>query len=116
MRHDKDKSSPAILNLSQKVYQRSLIFYPKDLRGDFGSEMIEVFDEQLSEAYSRSGLAGLLRVWFSAMCEFVTVGLPGRLGARMVPIVAVTVVLAFMVWFASYITYVMETACPGCGH
>jgi hypothetical protein len=34
----------------------------------------------------------------------------------MVPIVAVTAALALMVWFAGYIGYVMETACPGCGH
>jgi hypothetical protein len=33
-----------------------------------------------------------------------------------VPIFAVTVDLAFMLWFASYIGYVMETACPGCSH
>ena len=116
MRHDKEKASPAILELSHKVYEKSLLFYPSDLRGDFGSEMIEVFDEQVSEAYSRSGFVGLLRVWFSATREFVTVALPGRLSGRMVPIAAVTVVLAFMVWFAGYIGYVMETACPGCGH
>jgi hypothetical protein len=34
----------------------------------------------------------------------------------MVPIVAVTAALALMVWFAGYIGYVMETACPGCSH
>jgi hypothetical protein len=116
VRHDKEKASPAIVVVSHKVYEKSLLFYPNDLRGDFGSEMIEVFDEQLWEAYSRSGFVGLLRVWFSATREFVTVALPGRLGGRMVPIAAVTVVLAFMMWFAGYVGYVMGTACPGCGH
>ena len=115
MRHDKEKAGPAILDVSHKVYEKSLLFYPSDLRGDFGSEMIEVFDEQVSEAYSRSGFVGLLRVWFSVTCEFVTVALPGP-GGRMLPIAAVTVVLAFLVWFAGYVGYVMGTACPGCGH
>lgn len=115
MKHDKEKASPAILDVIHKVYEKSLLVYPNDLRGDFGSEMIEVFDEQVSEAYSRSGFVGLLRVWFSVAREFVTVALPGRLGGRMLPIAAVTVVLAFMGWFAGYIGYVMETACPGCG-
>lgn len=114
MKHDKEKST--ILDVSHKVYERSLIFYPEDLRGHFASEMIEDFDEQVSEAYSGSGLAGLLRVWFRAMREIVTVGLPGRFAERTIPIVAVTATLAFMAWFAGYIGYVMETACPGCWH
>jgi hypothetical protein len=57
-----------------------------------------------------------LRVWFSATREIVTVAFPGRVAARAIPIVAVTATLAFMLWFASYIGYVMKTACPGCGH
>ena len=106
----------AVLDVSHKVYQRSIFLYPKDLRGDFGTEMIEVFDEQVLEAYSRSGLPDLLRVWFSATREFVTIALPARLAERMVPIVGVTAALALMAWFAGHIGYVMETACPGCGH
>jgi hypothetical protein len=78
--------------------------------------MIEVFDKQVSDAYSRSGFAGILRVWFNATREIVTVALPGRLAERMLPIVAVTAALALMAWLAGYIGYVMETACPGCGH
>jgi len=105
-----------VLAVSHKVYARSLVLYPGDLRRDFGAEMIEVFDEQVSDAYSRSGFAGLLRVWLGAMREFVAIALPGRFAERMVPIFAVTATLAFMLWFASYIGYVMETACPGCSH
>ena len=114
MKHDRNRS--VILDASHKVYEKSLIFYPKDVRSDFGGEMADVFDEQVAEAYWRSGFAGLLRVWLRAAREFVTVALPGRLGGRMVPMAAVTVVLALMLWFAGYIGHVMETACPGCGH
>jgi hypothetical protein len=105
-----------MLDASRKVYERSLVCYPKHLREDFGNEMMQVFDEQVSDAYSRSGLAGILRVWFSATREIVTVALPGRFAERAFLIVGVTASLAFMLWFASYIGYVMETACPGCGH
>lgn len=105
----------AILKFNHKIYESILIFYPKDLRGDFGNEMIEVFDEQAWEAYSRRGSSGLLRVWFNATWEIVTVAFPGRLVGRGIPIIAVTATLAFMVWFASYISFVMETACSGCG-
>jgi len=114
VRHAKTKST--ILDVSHKGYERFLILYPRDVRSDFGSEMIDVFNEQLTEAYSRSGFAGLLRVWCRAMLEFVTVALPGRLAGRAVPTLAVMATLAFMAWFAGYIGYVMETACPGCVH
>ncbi len=114
MQHGKKKST--VLDVSHRIYEASLIFYVKDFRGEFGSEMIEVFDQQVSEAYSRSGLAGLLRVCFRATREMVTVGLPGRFAGRAISIVAVTATLVFMFWFASYIGYVMEAACPGCRH
>ena len=116
MTHVNGNSASTVLEVSRKVYATSLVLYPNELRREFGAEMVEVFDEQVSEAYSRRGFSGLLRVWFSATREFVTIALPGRLGERLVPIVAVTTGLALIVWFAGYIGYVMETACPGCGH
>ena len=116
MKHVNANSFSAVLEVSRKVYATSLVLYPKELRREFGTEMVEVFDEQVSEAYSRRGFPGLLRVWFRATREFFTVAIPGRLAERMVPIVAVTAALALLVWFAGYIGYVMKTACAGCGH
>ncbi|MGA8500478.1 MAG: hypothetical protein WB683_02935 [Candidatus Sulfotelmatobacter sp.] len=112
----KGNSASAVLEVSHKVYAGSLVLYPSELRRDFGAEMVEVFDEQVSEAYSRSGFPGFLGVWFSAMREFVTIALPRRLAERVVPIAGVTAALALMVWFAGYIGYVMETACSSCSH
>jgi hypothetical protein len=114
--HVNSNSVSAILEVSRKVYATSLVLYPNEFRREFGADMVEVFDEQVSEAYSRSGLSGLLRVWFSATIELVYIALPGRLAERMVPIVGVTTALALLVWFSGYIGYVMETACRGCGH
>ena len=104
----------AILEASRKVYQMSLVLYPSELRREFGAEMVEVFEKQLSEAWSRTGCSGLIRVWFSATREFATVALPARLAERMIPIVAITAAMALMVWFAGYVGYVMETACSSC--
>jgi hypothetical protein len=116
MTHVNGNPVSPVLEVSRKVYATSLVLYPNELRGEFGAEMVEVFDQQVSEAYSRSGFLGLLRVWLNATREFVTIALPGRLAERMVPIVAVTAALALLVWFAGYIGYVMERACAGCGH
>lgn len=52
----------SVLEVSHKADERSLVLYPSDLRHDFGAEMLEVFDEQVSEAYSQRGFSGLLRV------------------------------------------------------
>ena len=116
MKHVNAKSFSAVLEVSRKVYATSLVLYPKELWREFGTEMVEVFGEQVSEAYSRRGFPGLLRVWIRAIREFFTVAIPGRLAERMVPIVAVTAALALLVWFTGYIGYVMKTACAGCGH
>ena len=116
MTHVNGNSVSAVLEVSRKAYATSLVLYPNEFRREFGTEMVEVFHEQVSEAYSRSGFPGLLRVWFCATREFVTIALPGRLAERMVPIVAVTAAMAFLLWFVGYIGYVMETACVGCGH
>jgi len=114
--HVEGSSASSVLEVSREFYARSLVLYPSELRREFGAEMVEAFDEQISEAYSRSGFPGLLRVWFRAAREFATVALPGRLAGRSVPIVAATAALALMVWFAGYVGWVMETACSGCGH
>ena len=103
-----------MLDVSHRLYESSLVLYPKDLRGDFGDEMIEVFDEQVWDAYSRRRLSGLVRVWLRMIHEIVTVALPGRLAERAIPIVAVTATSVLMLWFASYISHVMEMACSGC--
>jgi hypothetical protein len=114
--HVNGSTVPAVLEISRKVYATSLVLYPGELRREFGAEMVDVFDEQVSEAFFRRGFSGLLHVWFSTAREFVTVALPGRFAEHMVPIVGVTATLAFMVWFAGYVGYVMQTACSGCGH
>lgn len=108
------KDCTMLLDVGHSVYKSSLAFYPKDLRGDFGDEMIDVFDQQAWEAYLRSGISGLLRVWFRATREIVTVAFPERLAERAVPIVAVAATSVLMLWFASYISYVMQTACSSC--
>jgi hypothetical protein len=67
------KTAAAKSYSSHPIYATSLVLYPHELRREFGAEMVEVFDEQVSEAYSRSGFPRLLRVWFSATREFVTI-------------------------------------------
>ena len=102
MTQDNDKSASAVLEVSRRVYETSLILYPEDLREEFGDEMVEVFEEQASDAYAERGFSGLVRVWFCAGREFVSIALTGQLAERMVPILAVGAAFALMVWLAGF--------------
>jgi hypothetical protein len=77
---------------SSRLYRRLLVFYPEDLRRDFGAEMALVFAEDLSAARREDGWRGFLRVWGCALDEFVRLALPGCLASPVVRVPAV--------WFA----------------
>jgi hypothetical protein len=86
------------LEVSSRLYGRLLLFYPEDLRRDYGSEMSSVFDEDLECAHRTAGLPGMFRVWRCALAEFIRFALPGRLSAPAVrvPAIASTVFVAAM--------------------
>ena len=67
-----------MIKLSCWVYCRLLIFYPRELREKFSTEMVEIFEDLLCEAAApqRSGIA---LVWRTALWELISVGLVSRL-------------------------------------
>jgi putative ABC transport system permease protein len=50
-------------SFSGRAYRLLLRLLPFEFRGDFGSEMEEVFRDQRAEASRRRGVAGLLALW-----------------------------------------------------
>jgi len=106
-------SDSAVIEVSRKVYETSLALYPKDLRDDFGDEMIEVFEEQITDAYQEHGVRGLLRVWLCATREFFSIALTGQIAERMVPVLAVVTAFVLMLWLAGFMAtpIVMDKAC-----
>ena len=115
MTQDRERSGSAVLEVSRKIYETSLVLYPEDLRKEFGEEMVEVFEEQVSDAYAERGLRGLIRVWLCAAREFVSIALTGQLAERMVPIVAVGAAFALMVWLAGFMAPAVSAADKVCG-
>jgi len=109
------KTESPIIEVSRKVYETSLSFYPDDLRTDFGEEMIEVFEQQISEAYKENGTRGLLQVWLCAAREFVSIALTSQLTQRMVPVVAAITALALMLWLGGFMVAPISAAGGGCG-
>src|SRR5579871_4744300 len=71
---------------SLRVYRAMLSLYPVELRRDFGSEMIEVFADDLADARQTNGIAGACLVWWCALCEVFRLAVP-KLGSN--PAIAV---------------------------
>lgn len=67
-----------LLRLSARVYGGILLLYPPDLRRDFGPEMNQLFGEDLADAWRSSRLAGVLGVWWCAVCEVLRVAIPSQ--------------------------------------
>jgi hypothetical protein len=86
------------VELSSRVYCRLLVYYPEDLRRDYGYEMIQVFAEDLDCARRDAGLPGMLRIWRFAVGEFIRFALPGRLATPTfrVPAIASAVFVSIM--------------------
>jgi hypothetical protein len=66
-----------LLRFSSRIYEGMLLLYPSDLRHDFGLEMVEVFNEDVAEAWRTRGSAGVIRVWWCAVREVLTIAVPG---------------------------------------
>src|SRR3974377_1737575 len=108
----KERAGSAVLDASRKVYETSLAFYPHDLREEFGEEMVEVFEEQVAEAYQERGLPGVFRIWWCTAREFVVINLTPR---RLVPVFAAVTALVLMVWLAGFMANPMAMG-KSCGH
>lgn len=68
-----------LIRLNGRLYGRLLIFYPRELRGRFGDEMAQVFQDQLFQAAHLRGLLGMTLLWCTALWELLTVATPARL-------------------------------------
>jgi hypothetical protein len=64
---------PSRFSLSERLYRALLSLFPADFRGDFGSEMEEVFRDQRREAELK-GKIGLLRLWGSTLAGALRIG------------------------------------------
>ena len=65
------------------AYRVLLVFYPSDLRQQFGDEMAQVFAEQIQAEWSRRRVMGTARVGLTAIWEVISIALPLRLKRRL---------------------------------
>jgi|ERR1700733_4372094 hypothetical protein len=87
-----------LLSLSSWMYERLLLLYPEDLRREFGVEMALAFADDLEAAWCDARIAGVIQIWWYALCELVTVALPAqRLNPRVL-VPALSFALAASTW------------------
>jgi len=67
------------LHLSCWLFRILLLLYPSHLRHEFGQEMVDVFRQEIEDAYYEVGWRGCLQVWGRTGVEILVVALPGHL-------------------------------------
>jgi hypothetical protein len=91
-----------IARTSGAIYSVLLILYPRELRREFGAEMVEVFEAGLRGALVKRDTAKLILFWGLAVWELVTVAVPSRLANSVVIAGAVSFLVSsalFLVFF-----------------
>src|SRR5262249_9215875 len=75
-----------------ETYDLLLTLYPREFRGRFAGEMLDVFEQQLHCGWDESGLPGLIWVWLYALGELLWVALPARLAEPIVVVPTVSLI------------------------
>jgi hypothetical protein len=84
----------ALLIRSVWLYERLLLLYPRELRCEFGSEMILAFADDLEAAWGDARIAGVAQIWWYALREMLTVALPAQRSNPCVLVPALSFLLA----------------------
>src|SRR5438270_4941052 len=86
-----------LLSVSARLYAAALPLYPRDLRQEFGSDMAEVFNEDLSDAVERAGLRGAIQVWYRSVWELLRFALPGHMENPLIAVPCIIFALSELV-------------------
>lgn len=77
------------------AYRGLLVLYPRDLRSEFGGEILEAFQNDLAAGYAARRIRGALHVWRVALREVVHIAVPQwlRIPAIVVPALSAAAVV-----------------------
>ncbi len=59
------------VQMSSTIYRAVMVLFPKELRCDFGEEMLETFAEDLAAQQAAHGIRGVVAVWRAALSEVI---------------------------------------------
>jgi capsular polysaccharide biosynthesis protein len=77
------KNSSRLLEfpVSQKIYGRLLLAYPRSHRAKYGAAMAQLFRDQCCDAWSESRTWGLLKLWLHVLPDLASTSILERLAA-----------------------------------
>jgi len=84
---------------SQRVYAVLLMLYPGALRREFGEEMMQVFTDQMRDAWQRNGWVGGAEVWRLVGCEVLRTVVSSHLQVVGISVVSGLTALGMMLSF-----------------
>jgi hypothetical protein len=67
------------LRWSLRTYRSLLVLYPEELRRDFGPELLEAFEYDLTVECAARSVKGAIRVWRITLREVIQIGFPAWL-------------------------------------
>jgi len=97
------------LQMSCALYDLLLLTYPRDFRVRFGAEMVTTFSDQVCGEWKRHGLLGVIRVWYSAALEVLSVAIPLQLRSSVVVAMAVS-----FLWSSALFMALFRATAPPC--
>lgn len=75
---------PSPVRVSCGLYKMLLFAYPRQFRVRFKSEMVSTFSDLIRGEWEQKGVAGVARVWRSALGEVFSVAVPLHLQSPIV--------------------------------
>jgi capsular polysaccharide biosynthesis protein len=77
----KNNPPPPDFSISQTIYGRLLLAYPRSHRAKYGAAMAQLFRDQCRDAWSKSRTWGLLKLWLHVLPDLVSTSILERLAA-----------------------------------
>jgi hypothetical protein len=99
------------VRVSCSLYKMLLFTYPHDFRLRFGSEMVATFSDLVGGEWEHKGLAGVARVWGSALGEVFSVAVPLQLQRSIVVATSLSLLSSFALFMAIF--HAMSHVCSG---
>lgn len=99
------------VRVSCSLYKMLLFTYPRDFRLRFGSEMVATFSDLVGGEWEHKGLAGVARVWGSALGEVFSVAVPLQLQSSILVAMSLSLLSSFGLFMAIF--HAMSDVCDG---
>jgi hypothetical protein len=99
------------VRVSCSLYKMLLFAYPRYFRLRFESEMVATFSDLVGGEWEHNGLAGVARVWRSAIAEVFSVAVPLQLQSSIVVATSLSLLSSFALFTAIF--YAMSQVCNG---